>query len=50
MTNIVEYTVSLSPPNWLPLTNFVGNGQLQTITDPAATNGTRFYRVIFEQP
>jgi hypothetical protein len=50
VTNIVEYTLSLPPTNWLPLTNFVGNGHLRTVTDTAATNGSRFYRVIFEQP
>jgi hypothetical protein len=48
-TDLVEYTTSLEPPNWQPLTNFTGNGLIQYVTDNTATNATRFYRVVFQQ-
>lgn len=48
LTNLVEYTTSLSPPAWHPLTTIVGNGLVQSVTDSLATNATRFYRVLFE--
>lgn len=41
----VEWTESLNPPAWQPLTNFQGDGTLATITDPAAGITSRFYRV-----
>jgi hypothetical protein len=48
VSNVVQYTVSLSPANWRNLTNFLGDGTVHTVTDPSATNSTRFYRVIIE--
>jgi hypothetical protein len=47
LTNIVEYTTSLSPAHWLVLTNFIGDGTLKTFVDPSATNTARFYRLFF---
>ncbi|HWX18298.1 MAG TPA: peptidylprolyl isomerase [Candidatus Binatia bacterium] len=43
-TNLVEYTTNL-PPAWKTLASTNGNGNRYTITDPAATNTFRFYRV-----
>jgi hypothetical protein len=43
----VEYSSSLAGP-WLKLTNFVGVTQNMQITDPTATDLTRFYRVRLE--
>ena len=43
----VEYTPSLTPPNWQTLTTFIGNGGAVTITDPA-NQAQRFYRVIVQ--
>jgi len=40
----VQFTDSLSPVNWLPLTPVPGDGNVATIIDPI-TNATRFYRV-----
>jgi hypothetical protein len=48
LTNVVQYTPSLSPANWQPLTNISGNGLVQFVTDNLATNASRFYRVAFE--
>jgi cyclophilin family peptidyl-prolyl cis-trans isomerase len=44
MTNVVEYS-TVMPPVWNTLVTTNGNGAQYTITDPAATNGSRFYRV-----
>lgn len=42
----VEYTHSLPPPEWLPLTNIPGDGAMQTVCDPRPGPATgRFYRV-----
>lgn len=48
LTNIIEFTPSLSPPNWQPLTNIVGNGMVQFVTNHMGTNGSQFYRVAFK--
>ncbi len=44
-TYLVEYTVSLSTPNWQPLPNVSGDGTVKTLTDPAASSVQRYYRV-----
>jgi hypothetical protein len=45
----VEFTDSLPPTNWMPLTNFAGSGGIWTVTDPFAPGNTsRFYRVRVE--
>lgn len=41
----LEYSGSLNDTNWSPLPLRPGNGGSQTLTDPAATNSARFYRV-----
>ncbi|MGD0536673.1 MAG: hypothetical protein ABSC03_03390 [Verrucomicrobiota bacterium] len=41
----LEYKDSLSLTNWLTLPAVSGNGAALTLTDPAATNSQRFYRV-----
>ena len=43
-TNYVEFT-TVMPPAWLPLAATNGNGNRITVTDLAATNSMRFYRV-----
>src|SRR6185437_17938 len=43
--NDVQFSDSMSPLNWRSLTNFVGNGNLITITD-APISSTRLYRVL----
>jgi hypothetical protein len=45
MTEEIEYTLSLSPPNWLLLTNIAGDGTIKSVLDKSATNASRFYRV-----
>ena len=47
LTNVVEYTDSLNPANWKPLSTNTGDGTPKTVIDPFATNGTRFYRTRF---
>ena len=42
---IVEYTLSLDAPLWQPLTNIVGTGAPMAVSDPGATDASRFYRV-----
>lgn len=42
----VQSSDSLTPANWSSLTNFVGNGNLVTVTDAPVTSGARFYRVL----
>lgn len=45
----VEFTDSLPPTNWMPLTNFAGSGGVWTVTDPFAPGiASRFYRVRVE--
>jgi hypothetical protein len=41
----LEYTDSLAEPAWTPLPLVPGNGGLVTLTDPAAVDQQRFYRV-----
>ncbi len=46
-TNMVQSTTNLAPPvTWLPLTNIVGTGGLQSVTVPANTPSQRFFRVL----
>jgi uncharacterized delta-60 repeat protein len=45
-TYTLEFTDSLSAPAWTPLPGAtLGNGDITSLTDPAATNRHRFYRV-----
>jgi hypothetical protein len=48
LTNIIEYTTSLSSTQWLVLTNIVGDGSLKSVEDTTATNADRFYRALFQ--
>ena len=48
LTNLVQFTPSLSPAVWQTLTNVVGNGLIQSVTDNLSTNTSGFYRVVFE--
>jgi hypothetical protein len=41
----LEYKVSLGATNWTALPAIHGDGSLQTLTDPNATDGQRYYRV-----
>ncbi len=41
----LEYTASLSTPNWQMVSTTSGTGLLQSLTDPSATGPQRFYRV-----
>jgi cyclophilin family peptidyl-prolyl cis-trans isomerase len=43
-TNFVEFTTTM-PPVWQLLTSTNGTGNRITLTDPTATNSSRFYRV-----
>jgi hypothetical protein len=40
----VEYTTSLTKPNWQPLTSIIGDGTVKVVTDTLGTT-PRFYRV-----
>jgi hypothetical protein len=42
---VLEYTVSLGQPDWVSLPPVAGDGTLQWLTDPAATDLQRIYRV-----
>ena len=45
----VEFTDSMAPTNWQPLTNFTGSGGLSNLIDPAAAAlEERFYRIRVE--
>jgi len=44
-THYVEYKDQLTDPLWTILATIAGNGAVTNITDGAATNATRFYRV-----
>jgi hypothetical protein len=48
LTNIVQYTDSLSPPNWQTLTAIVGDGAVHVVHDAVVGLASRFYRVGFE--
>jgi len=41
----VEFANQAYAPNWIALTNVVGNGQIYVFRDYAATNSARYYRV-----
>jgi len=41
----LEYTLSLSTPNWTPLPLVAGTGGILTLSDATAATGQRFYRV-----
>jgi probable HAF family extracellular repeat protein len=43
-----QFTTPLSGTtnNWLTFTNLAGNGSVVSVTDPAATNDQRYYRVV----
>jgi hypothetical protein len=43
----VQYTDVLVPPNWQPLTNFIGCGSIVTIFD-TTTSSQKFYRVLVQ--
>jgi hypothetical protein len=42
---LLEYDSTLTGTNWNGIRFTPGNGALQTLLDPAATNSARFYRV-----
>ncbi len=44
-THRVEYTGSLSDPQWQLLTTVPGTGAVTAVTDSTATGAVRFYRV-----
>jgi hypothetical protein len=48
LTSLVQYTPSLSPAVWQTLTNIVGDGRIQSVTENISTNTSGFYRVVFE--
>ena len=41
---ILEFTDSLTPANWTALPAVTGDGTVNVLVDPAATNQQRFYR------
>ena len=45
---VLEYKVRLNDPAWTPLSSVPGTGGFLTLSDPAATSPTRFYRVRVE--
>jgi hypothetical protein len=45
---IIEFTDSLSLPNWQILANVAGDGTLQSVVDPVANSRQRFYRARFQ--
>jgi len=42
----LEYNDTLSPGGWLALPVVIGEGGIQAIVDPGATNAQRFYRLM----
>ena len=44
-TYTVEYTDSLTSPNWQSLPDVAGNGSVKTVTNSVASVAERFYRV-----
>jgi hypothetical protein len=42
---LIEWSDTFTPPNWMPLTNFPGDGSRVTITNAILAPGTRFYQV-----
>jgi hypothetical protein len=47
LTYTVQFTPLLVPANWQELTNFIGNGEAASITEPK-TNAQRYYRVLVQ--
>jgi hypothetical protein len=45
---ILEFTDALAPANWTALPSVGGDGTVNVLMDPAATNQQRFYRVRVE--
>lgn len=45
VTYEVQYKNSLTDPSWTPLTTVVGDGTVQTFTDPGPLPATRFYQL-----
>jgi autotransporter-associated beta strand protein len=50
VTNFVEYSDSLAPTSWSPLTNFIGDGSVVTVQDPSPAAAGRFYRAATVTP
>jgi hypothetical protein len=48
--NELQFSDSLTPAVWQPMTNFAANGDLINITDALTGVGTRFYRLITTEP
>ena len=48
ITNVIQYTDALNPPNWQVLTQFVGDGSLKTIVERRDAVVTRFFRISLE--
>lgn len=46
LTYLVQYTDELEPANWLPLATIVGDGTVQTITDPNPAPAHRYYQTL----
>ena len=40
-----QFSFALTPTNWMPLTNFLGDGSVVQVIDSQSTNSSRFYRV-----
>ena len=45
-TYTVQYTDTLTPPNWQSLPGVAGNGAVETVTNSAPGIAQRFYRLI----
>ena len=45
-TYTVQYTDTLTPPNWQSLPGIAGNGAVETVTNSAPGVAHRFYRLI----
>ncbi len=46
---VLEFTDSLSHPNWTPLQSVAGDGAVKMLTDPGVDRGQGFYRVRIQQ-
>jgi hypothetical protein len=44
LQNIIEWKNTLGDPSWTPLTSFIGDGSVQTVTDFNPPPGGRFYQ------
>jgi hypothetical protein len=47
-TNLVQYTISLSPANWHTVETIAGDGTMKTFTGPPATGAMGFYRLVYQ--